>query len=127
MTEEERQRQMDFILNQQAQFVTDIQSLQERDVAAEKRMTRIESVLVKGYQDTTASINALIESQEAMVQAQHRTDERLRETDERLRETDERLNIFINVVERTLSGGNGKPKSMRKQAGKKASKKGGKK
>ena len=120
MTEEERQRQMDFMLNQQAQFVTDIQSLQEAiqglqetHVAAEKRMTRIESVLVKGYQETTSNINALIESQEAMIQAQHRTDER--------------LNIFINVVERTLSGGNGKPKSMRKQAGKKASKKGGKK
>jgi len=70
VTEEERQRQMDFMLNQQAQFVTDIQSLQEAiqglqetHVAAEKRMTRIESVLVKGYQETTSDINALIESQ----------------------------------------------------------------
>ncbi len=113
---------MDFILNQQALFVTDIQSLQEAHVAAEKRMTRLETVLVKSYQETTTSINALIESQEGMVQAQHRTDERLRETDER-------LNVFISVVERHISGGNGKRTPARKQPGKQASKKkkGGKK
>jgi hypothetical protein len=41
MTEEERQRTMDFILQQQAKFSTDIQELREAqkvaDVAAEKR------------------------------------------------------------------------------------------
>ncbi|MDQ3651794.1 MAG: hypothetical protein M3458_16260 [Acidobacteriota bacterium] len=116
MTDEERQRQMDFILNQQAQFVTDIQSLQEAHVAAEKRMTRLESTVVKVYQETTSNLNALIESQEGMVQAQQRTDERLRETDER-------LNVFVSVVERYISGGNGKRTPARKQSGKQASKK----
>ena len=115
--EEKMQRNMEFIVEQQAQFTTDIQKLQEAQVglqqaqvAADKRMTRIEAALARGYQETTARINALIALQEGMVQAQQRTDER--------------LNAFINVAEGLISSGqNGK----RKTASKKTSKKRGKK
>lgn len=120
-SEEKMRRDMEFIVEQQAQFVVDIQKLQETHTAAEKRMTRLETALVKGYQETTSKINALIESQEGMVQAQQRTDER--------------LNVFITVVERFITEGpNGKRVTPRTQATKKAGdaspsgrKKGGKK
>lgn len=120
-SEEKMQRNMEFIVEQQAQFVVDIQKLQESQVkfqdahaAADKRMTRIEAALVRGYQETTARINALIGLQEGMVQAQQRTDER--------------LNVFINVVEGLISSGqNGKSIPARKTASKKASKKRGSK
>lgn len=104
--EEKMRRNMEFIVEQQAQFVVDIQKLQESHAAADKRMTRIETALARGYQETTARINALIELQEGMVQAGQRTDER--------------LNAFINVAEGLIiSGGNGKRGAARKTASKK--------
>jgi len=44
VTEEERQRQMDFILNQQAQFTAGIQKLQETQAQGEARLNRLERV-----------------------------------------------------------------------------------
>ncbi|MDQ3684733.1 MAG: hypothetical protein M3430_03920 [Acidobacteriota bacterium] len=63
MTEEERQRQMDFIVEQQAQFTTDIQQLTELQVEAEKRMTRLESVVANSYVDMRDRFNALVDAQ----------------------------------------------------------------
>ncbi len=63
MTEEERQRQMDFIVGQQAQFTTDIQQLKELQIEAEKRMTRLESVVANSYVDMRDRFNALVDAQ----------------------------------------------------------------
>ncbi len=63
MPEEERQRQMDFIVEQQAQFTTDIQQLTELQVEAEKRMTRLESVVANSYVDMRDRFNALVDAQ----------------------------------------------------------------
>ncbi len=63
MTEEERQRQMDFIVGQQAQFTTDIQQLTELQIEAEKRMTRLESVVANSYVDMRDRFNALVDAQ----------------------------------------------------------------
>src|SRR5260370_863034 len=110
MAEVERiEGQVEFIIDQQAQFFVNIQKLQESHVKADERMTRIENVMVRFYEDTSTKLNvlidaqvrledvvarnsedtsaklsALIDSQMKLSQAQHRTDGRLVKTDERL-------------------------------------------
>jgi hypothetical protein len=71
MTSEEMQRTMEFILNQQAQLVASQQKADERITQLEGLVTRLAAVTVKGFEDTNAKINALID-------AQMRTDEAVR-------------------------------------------------
>jgi ABC-type transporter Mla subunit MlaD len=99
MNNEEMQRNMEFIVSQQAQFAADIQKLQEAHVQAEARITRIEGAVVtvvdlvgqlaRSQETTGTQIAELVKSQ--------------KRTDEALAETNERLNSFINFVERYLS------------------------
>jgi len=77
VTDEERQRTMDFILQQQAQFAAGMQRSEERmqrleeaDARASRRMDRFERVLVlmaqrfrRERRDMRERINALIEAQ----------------------------------------------------------------
>jgi tetrahydrodipicolinate N-succinyltransferase len=78
MTNEEMQKAIEFIINQQAQFSTDIQKLQETQTETNQLLTRLAAITVKGFEDTNAKINALID-------AQIRTDEHLNRTDEAVR------------------------------------------
>ena len=98
MNNEEMQRNMEFIVSQQAQFAADIQKLGEAHVEAEARMTRIEG-----------SVVAIVDLVGKLARSQDRTDSQLAElaaaqkrTDEALAETNERLNSFINFVERYI-------------------------
>src|SRR5947209_16130631 len=45
MSEEEMQRKIEFIVNQQAQFTIDVQNLKELHAQAEKRTDRLERLL----------------------------------------------------------------------------------
>lgn len=91
MTEDERQRQMDFILNNQAQFSADIQKLQEEQaklqegqaklqeshakllesqstlleiqVEATQVVKRLAAVTLEGFKQTDSKIDALIDAQ----------------------------------------------------------------
>lgn len=70
MTDEERQRQMDFILNQQAQFSVNMQKLEEEDARSNKRIDRLERVLglaIRSYRrerkETREELNALVNAQ----------------------------------------------------------------
>ncbi|MDQ3685512.1 MAG: hypothetical protein M3430_07900 [Acidobacteriota bacterium] len=89
MTNEEFQRKMDFIIEQQAQLVVN----QEM---ADERMTRIENVVGRL---ATASLERIEDLEEKMFAL---VDSHIRLADSQVR-TDERLNIFINVVERYIS------------------------
>lgn len=99
MNNDEMQRNMEFIVSQQAQFAADIQKLQEAHVQAEARITRIEGAVVtvvdlvgqlaRSQETTGTQIAELVKSQ--------------KRTDEALAETNERLNTFINFVERYIS------------------------
>jgi hypothetical protein len=98
MNEDERQRQMDFILNQQAQFASDIQKLQEAQAklsetqAEQLKMqtgmaqivNRLASVTLEGFNQTNAKIDTLIDAQIRMegsvtklAEAQTHTEQRL--------------------------------------------------
>jgi len=102
VTDEERQRQMDFILEQQAQFTVDIQQLHESQHAllemqagTEQIVNRLAAATSAGFQDVSAKINALVD-------AQLRTEASVKKTDENVRN-------LTAVVDRYFSEGrNGK-------------------
>lgn len=104
MDDEKLQRTIDFIIENQAQFTVDIQKLQEAQKGAEKRLNQLERAAVGLYNamtDLTKNVGELTQDVKELRESQKRTDEQLRETDER-------LNIVILMVERYLSGENGK-------------------
>jgi septal ring factor EnvC (AmiA/AmiB activator) len=93
MTEEELNRKMEFIVEQQAQFTVDIQKLQEAHAASEKRMSRLEGGFVSLYNNLTKTGENLDKIRENQQKG-----------DEQLKETRELLNILILAVERHISG-----------------------
>jgi len=94
--DEERQRTMDFILKQQAEFSADMQQLRETQARAEQK-----------WESTANGINALlaiaeIHNQEIKDLAKVQAEAQAR-TDRQMAETDERLNALVNVVEQLIS------------------------
>lgn len=106
MTEEERQRQMDFIVNTLAQLTPKVDAMADVHVEDKRRFIRLETgfellIRMAEQQDSrmeqietnmvemSAGINKLVGAQS---------------------ESNERLNVFINVLERYISGSNGSAK-----------------
>ena len=96
MSDEELERRMAFIVEQQAQFASDIQQLRESQTQTDQVVAqtgeivaRLANVTLEGFKDVNAKINALVDSQ-------IRTDENLSRTDESLRN-------LIAVVDRYFS------------------------
>ena len=104
MSNEETERQMAFIIGQQAQFASDIQQLREVQAQTEQVVARLANVTLEGFKDVNAKIDALVDSQIRLNEAQSRTDQNLARTDESLRS-------LIAVVDRYFSEGrNGRGK-----------------
>jgi len=129
MHNEEFERKMAFIVEQQAQFASDIQLLQESQAQLQQSqaqfqesqartdqvvaqtaevvgqmgqvVTRLANVTDAGFTDVNAKINALVD-------AQIRTEESLMRTDKNVASTDASLKTLVAVVDRYLSGRNGK-------------------
>ncbi len=97
MNSEEMQRNIEFVVSQQAQFAADIQELKEAQIQAEARMTRIEGALVTVVDLVEQLARSTATQIAELVEAQKRTDEALAETNDR-------LNSFITFVERYISG-----------------------
>ena len=90
MTNDERQRQMDFILEQQASISVKLDRTAEKLEESADMLKKLIFVVQSHDKDITE-----------LIKAQTRTDQRLAETDER-------LNTLINVVERYFEDRNGK-------------------
>ena len=129
MHNEEFDRKMAFIVEQQAQFASDIQLLQESQARLQQSqaqfqesqartdqvvaqtaevvaqmgevVTRLANVTHAGFTEVNTKINALVD-------AQIRTEEQLIRTDKNVAGTDESLKTLVAVVDRYLSGRNGK-------------------
>ena len=104
MSEEEMNKKMEFIVEQQANFAAQIEMMREVQVA-DAKLLKEETKQLKEHQrtlsDAVLTIVGLIRN---LTEVQQRMEERLTEAQRR---TDERLNIFINVVERYISGNGG--------------------
>ncbi len=103
MSNEEFERKMAFIVEQQAQFTSDIQQLREvqtqlqaTQVQTEQVVARLANVTLEGFKDVNAKIDALVDSQIRLNEAQSRTDENVSRTDENLRN-------LIAVIDRYFS------------------------
>lgn len=114
MTDEEMNKKMEFIVEQQAKFAADIEMT--REVQARDSILLKDGML--GLMDVVGSLARVQQAADdrinLLTSAQARSDEnisRLAEAESRLTEaqarTEERLNIFINVVERYISGNGG--------------------
>ena len=122
MHNEEFDQKMAFIVEQQAQFASDIQQLQESQVQLQASqaqtdqvvaqtaavvgqmgevVTRLANVTHAGFTEVNTKINALVD-------AQIRTEESLMRTDKNVASTDTSLKNLIAVIDRYLSGRNGK-------------------
>ena len=71
MSNEEFERKMAFIVEQQAQFAADIQQLQATQAQTESVVGRLANATLAGFNDVNAKM-------ESLVDAQIRTDETLR-------------------------------------------------
>lgn len=89
MSNEKVQKQLDFILEHQAQFVSNLEK-------SDERLTRLENIVANAYVDMRDRYNALVD-------AQLKTEERLGALADAQHRTEDRLNIFIDVVERHIS------------------------
>lgn len=100
MTNEEMQRNIEFIVSQQAQFAADIQKLGEVQLQFDARMTRIEGAVVT----VVDLVGQLARSQETTATQIAELVEAQKRTGEALAETNDRLNSFITFVERYIGG-----------------------
>ncbi|MBA3322211.1 MAG: hypothetical protein H0T45_12295 [Pyrinomonadaceae bacterium] len=103
MSEEEMQRQMEFIVNQQAQFAADIQRATEEREADAKLWQQKYSGLTDAMTFVVGTLGKLAEAQAQANARLAELAEAQKRTDVVLAETGERFNIFINVVERYIS------------------------
>ena len=110
MSNEEFERKMEFIVEQQAQFAANIQVMQEvhdADVKLLKEETKLqkeEMKLVKEqHRNLSDAVTAVVGMMGRLAAAQERTDAKVAEMSDR-------LNVFIGVVERYI-GGNGTKRS----------------
>ncbi|MGI9105992.1 MAG: hypothetical protein ACR2G4_07075 [Pyrinomonadaceae bacterium] len=112
--DEENQRNINFILAQQAQFSADMQQLREAQAQANEKWERrwgrtedgIRSLLaIAEIHDreikTLAEVQA--EAGQAQAQAAQAQAEARARIDRQMAETDERLNALINVVEQIIN------------------------
>lgn len=131
MTNEDFEKRMEFIIEQQAIFAADmnllkesqtqltdrvdrlsvkIDALADMQAQSEIRLSRVEEsfvLLVQVARITDERLDTLSQKMEILTEAQARTDNRMAELAEAQIHTEERLNALINVVDRYISRGNG--------------------
>ncbi len=85
MSNEELERKMAFIVEQQAQFASDIQQMREvqgqlqaTQVQTESVVARLANATLHGFEDVNAKIDALVDAQIKLTDAQSHTDENLK-------------------------------------------------
>jgi esterase/lipase superfamily enzyme len=99
MNEDELKRQMDFIVEQQAKFSTDVIELR----LAQTELTLKHSKLTDALIGVVGMVGTLSRSQEGLVDKVDSLADAQKATDEQLKATDERVNVLIDVVEKYFS------------------------
>jgi len=114
MNNEEMDKKMEFIIEQQAQFAADIQVLREVQAQDAKLLKEQDRKLSEAVITVVGMVGTLTESQahandtiNLLTQAQTRTDNSFNLLAQAQARTEESLNILINFVDRHLSGNGG--------------------
>ena len=106
-----RERKMEFIIDQQAQFAADIQQLKELHAQAGIRFSRVEEslvLLVQVARSSDARLDTLTEAQTRTENALSSLTQKIAELAEAQVHTEQRLNALIDIVQK---GRNGIPSS----------------
>lgn len=104
MTDGERQRQIDFIIMQQAQFAADRQAAETRQQAAERRLDRLERVVKLAVRAGLRTRREVRDQIAALVDAHLRTEDAMARMAEAQAHTDKRLDALIDVVQGKRNG-----------------------
>jgi len=99
------ERKIEFIVNQQAQFSADIIELKELHVKAEARMTNLENAVLRLVDVVETGFVALTQRMNDLVTGQELLDTRMAELAESQTHTDQRLNALIDIVREGRNGG----------------------
>jgi hypothetical protein len=78
MNNEEFDRKMACIVEQQAQFAADIQQMRELQAQTENVVGRLAHATLEGFRDVNTKIDSLVDSQIRLTEAQAHTDENLK-------------------------------------------------
>lgn len=78
MNNEEFERKMAFIVEQQAQFAADIQQMRELQAETENVVARLAHATLEGFRDVNTKIDSLVDSQIRLTESQSHTDQNLR-------------------------------------------------
>jgi hypothetical protein len=107
-TNEEFERKMSFIVEQQAQFASDIQQLRESQTETNQVVAQTGVIVARlayatqeGFKEVNVKIDALVNAQIRTDEHLKRTDEQLRQTDEQLRRTNEQQRLTDEQLRRT--------------------------
>jgi chromosome segregation ATPase len=111
------QKQMEFILNQQARFDANIGRLDEKNAQIQEKHVQLQNIVERLATVTLQGFEALEGKSAALIDAQIKTEATIASLTEKMTalaeaqaQTDDRLNTLINVVERQISEGrNGGP------------------
>jgi len=108
MTNGDLEKRIEFIIDQQAQFTADIEVMREVHEADTK-------LLKEQYRNLSDAVMTVVGLVGGLAKGQERTDASVAElamaqtrTDAKVAEVAERLNVFINVVEKYISGNGNK-------------------
>jgi hypothetical protein len=111
MANDDIERKIEFIVNQQAQFSADIIELKELHVKAEARMTNLENAVLRlvdvvetGFVALTQRMNDLVTGQELLDTRMAELAESQAELAESQTHTDQRLNALIDIVREGRNG-----------------------
>ena len=100
MTNEEMQRTMEFVLNQQARFSEGMEQLRESHAQVEKRTSNLETAFV----NIVNAVTDIGKAQLALTERVTRLADSIAELKETQAHTDQRVNALIDIIERWRNG-----------------------
>ena len=110
MTNDQFERRMQFIVEQQAQFSAAILELKETQKMEGQLWREKYDNLTDAITTVVGIVGKLGESHQRLSETQERTDEQLSQLAIKQAETEDRLNTLIGVIERYFSGNGASPK-----------------
>ena len=101
MANDDIERKIEFIVNQQAQFSADIIELKDLHVKAEARMTNLENVVLR----LVDVVTTLTQRMGDLAASHTLLDTRMAELAQSQTQTDQQLNALIDIVREGRNGG----------------------